>query len=204
MITRMLITGLLAAACATAQAAIEFSSKEEEGSLEGVKFRLLFFKENGKTIGYQPPRGWTVSGGGAGLKMMPPNLSQAQGEISQSPLPAPQVFDEKTTKALQEKALASVPQSSEKVTLVSDEKSPLKISGNETYGVTIAYSAFGQEFMMNVLFLNLPDTRVCFRTTALKRDFEKVHGAMRGSLLSWQGRQGPGSSSTIASSSASK
>jgi hypothetical protein len=204
MIARILFTCLLAAACATVQAAIEFSSKEEEGSLEGVKFRLLYFKESGKTIGYQPPRGWTVSGGGAGLKMTPPNLSQAQGEISQSPLPAPQLFNEETTKALQEKALASVPQSSEKVALVSEEKSPLKISGKETYGVTIAYSAFGQEFMMNVLFLNLPDTQVCFRTTALKRDFEKVHGAMRGSLLSWQWRQVQVSSSTTASSSTSK
>ena len=185
MITRTLLTCLLAALHLTANAAIEFSASEKEHSLEGIKFKVLFFKDSGKTISYQPPRGWSVSGGGGGLKLTPPALAQAQGEIEQSPLPAPQPFDAEVMKALQQKTLASVPAGSQKAVLVSEEISPLKVHGHESYGVTVSYQAFGQDFVMNVLYVNLPELQLRFRTTARKQNFEKVHGAVRHSILSW-------------------
>jgi hypothetical protein len=188
MITRILLTCALAALHLTANAAIEFSAVEQERSLEGIKFKLLFFKDNGKTIWYQPPRGWTVSGGGGGLKLTPPSLPQAQGEIAQSPLPAPQAFDAEVMKALQQKTLANLPAGSEKATVVSEEKSPVTINGHQTYAVTVSYHAFGQDFLMSVLYLNLPDTQLSFRAVARAVDFEKVQGAVRGSLVSWQWR----------------
>ncbi len=39
---------------------------------------------------------------------------------------------------------------------------------------------------MSILYLNLPDTQLRFRTLARKEDFEKVHAAFRGSVFSWQ------------------
>lgn len=193
MISKTLFTCLLAAVHLTASAALEFSTAEQERSLQGVKYKLLFFKDNGKTISYQPPRGWSVAGDGGVLKMTPPNLAQAKGEITQSPLPAPQPFDAEVMKALQQKALASVPPASEKVVVVSEEKSPIKVNGNETYAVTISYQAYGQEYLMSVLYLNLPDTQVSFRATARKQDFAKVHGTVRLSVLSWQWTDRPAS-----------
>jgi hypothetical protein len=187
MISRTFLTCAVALALQlTANAAIEFSTTEQERSLEGIKFKLLYFKDNGKTIWYQPPRGWSVSGGAGGIRMTPPGLAQAQGEIEQSPLPGPQPLDADTMKALQQKALASVPAAAAKPIFVSEEKSPIKVNGNETYAVTVSYQAFGQEFLMSVLYLNLPDTQVRFRATARKQDFEKVHGAVRSSIVSWQ------------------
>jgi hypothetical protein len=186
MISRIFFTCVLAAVHLTADAAIEFSATQEERALEGVKYKLLFFKDNGKTVSYQPPRGWSVAGGGGGLKMTPPALVQAQGEIAQSPLAAPQPLDGEVMKALQQKALASLPPGSEKVAVVSEGKTPITVSGHETYAVTVSYQAFGQEFLMDMVYLNLPETRVCFRATARKEDFEKVQGAVRGSILSWQ------------------
>src|SRR5688572_25487994 len=188
MIKRILLTSVLAAVHLTASASIEFSAVEQERSLEGVKYKLLFFKDNGSTIWYQPPRGWSVSGGAAGLKMTPPGLSQAQGEIAQAPLPAPQAFDAEAMKALQQKTLASVPAGSEKVAVVSDEKNPFTVNGHQTYAVTVSYHAFNQDFLMSVLYLNLPDTQLSFRAVARVEDFEKVHRAMRASLVSWQWR----------------
>ncbi len=188
MMKRILLTSVLAAVHLTASASIEFSPAEQERSLEGVKFKVLFFKDNGRTIWYQPPRGWSVSGGSAGLKMTPPTLSQAQAEITQSPLPAPQTIDAEVMKALQQKALASLPAGSEKAAVVSDEKNPITINGHQTYAVTVSYHAFNQDFLMSVLYLNLPDTQLSFRAVARKADFEKVHSAMRGSLVSWQWR----------------
>lgn len=188
MIMRILLTLVLAAFHFTASAAIEFSVAEQERSLEGVKFKLLFFKDNGKTIWYQPPRGWSVSGGAGGLKMTPPGLPMAQGEIAQSPLPAAQSFDAEVMKALQQKTLASIPAGGEKAAVVSEEKSPITVNGHQTYAVTVSYHAFGQDFLMSVLYLNLPDTQLSFRAVARTADFEKVHGAVRGSLVSWQWR----------------
>lgn len=186
MISKIFLTCVLAAVHLTANAAIEFSTTEQERALEGVKYKLLFFKHNGKAISYQPPRGWSLAGDAGGVKMTPPGLAQAQGEISQSPLPAPQPFDAEVMKALQQKTLASVPPGSEKAAVVAEEKSPIRVNGNETYAVTVSYQAFGQEFLMSVLYLNLPETQVCFRAIARKQDFEKVHGPVRFSLLSWQ------------------
>jgi hypothetical protein len=91
-------------------------------------------------------------------------------------------------KALQQKTLASVPAGGEKVAVVSEEKSPVTVNGHQTYAVTVSYHAFGQDFLMSVLYLNLPDTQLSFRAVAQKADFEKVHGALRGSLVSWQWR----------------
>jgi hypothetical protein len=186
MIARTFLTCVLAALHLTASAAIQFSVIAEERSLEGIKFKVLYFKDGARKILYQAPRGWSVAGDSSGLKMTPPDLAQAQGDVSQSPLPAPQAFDAEVMKALQQKAVASAPAGSLKVAVVSEEKSPVKVNGNDTYAVTISYEAFGQEFLMSLLYLNLPETQVCFRATARKPDFEKVHGAMRNSIITWQ------------------
>ena len=60
------------------------------------------------------------------------------------------------------------------------------LNQNHTYEVIVSYQAFGQEFMMAVIYMNLPDTQVRFRSVARKDDFEKVHTAFRRSLFSWQ------------------
>ena len=65
---------------------------------------------------------------------------------------------------------------------------PSSCSLQETYGVTIGYNFLGQEYAANVLFVNLGETQVRFRTVARKDDFEKVWRAFRGSLftLAWE------------------
>jgi hypothetical protein len=195
---------LVSALSLNANAAIEFSTTEQERSLEGVKFKVLYFKDNDKTILYQPPRGWSVIGTGATIKLAPPSLSQAQGEIEQSPLPKPQLFDPETIQALQQKALASVPAGSTKAAMVSDEKSPLAVNGHDTYAVTVSYQAFGEEFMMSVLYLNLPDTQVRFRAVARKQDFGQVHGAIRASVISWQWARPNAAEASLAAASKEK
>ena len=172
-----------------ATAAIVFSTQEQEQLLEGVKLKQLLFKDGKKTICYQPPRGWTVFGGSAGIRLVPRDLAQAHAQIDQSPLSEPQNFDPEVISALQRTTLASVPPESQKVALVSEEINPLLVNGHQTYAATVSYEAYGQEFITSVLYLNLPDSQVRFRTTACKRDFAKVHGAFRSSIFSWQWKQ---------------
>lgn len=182
----VLVTFFIAAANA-APAAIDFTPTPSERILEGIKFPELIFHEDGRQIVYGYPRGWTYSGSSSRIKFTPPGLTQAQAEIEQSPLPAPQNFDEPTMKTLQDKVLTSVPKGSQEVSLLSEQKSPVMLNGNETYEVTIAYKFYGQEFQSSVLYLNLPGNQLRFRVTAKKADYEKVHSAFRRSILSFRG-----------------
>jgi len=167
-------------------AAIDFTPGTGERVLAGIKFQQLIFQQDGRKISYEQPRGWKYTGDSLRIAFTPPNVPQAQAEIDQSPLPAPQNFDEATMKKLQENVLAAVPPDSQNVTLVSVEKNPLMINQRETFEVIITYQTSGTEFERSVLFLNLPDTQLRFRVTARKQDFEKVHKAFRGSIYSWQ------------------
>ena len=180
----LLFGGLLA----NAIAGIDFTPTSGERVLEGVVFKQLLFHQDGHEIAYEPPRGWTYTGDAAQLKLNPPNVSQAQATMEQSPLAAPQVLDEATVKQLQQTALASVPAGAQKVALGAEERNPLRINQQESCEVIVGYNFFGQDYQLSVLYANLPDTQVRFRTVARKADFEKVHREFRASLftLSWR------------------
>jgi hypothetical protein len=171
-----------------ADAGIDFTPTGGERTLEGVVFKQILFHQDGHTISYEQPRGWTYTGEASGMKLSPPNLSQAQALMEQAPLSAPQNFDEATAKQLQQQVLASVPNGAQNIALISEEKNPLRVNRQETYEVTVGYNFFGQDYELSVLFVNLPDTQMRFRTVARKPDFEKVHREFRASLfsLSWQ------------------
>ncbi|HEX3818073.1 MAG TPA: hypothetical protein VHW03_07285 [Chthoniobacterales bacterium] len=171
-----------------AQAGIDFSATNGDRELEGMHFPQLIFHQNGHEITYEKPRDWTFSSDPSGMRLAPPNVSQAQVTVGQIPLTTPQAFDDTTTKQLQQFILSSAPPNAQNVALIAEEKNPLQIHGQPTYAVTIGYNYFGQDFESCVLFANLGDTQVRFRTTARKADFDKVHRAFRGSLfsLSWK------------------
>jgi hypothetical protein len=178
---------LYALAVAGATAGIDFTPTPGERTLEGVVFKQLIFHQGGHKISYEPPRGWTYAGDAAQLKLSPPNLSQAQATMEQSPLATPQVLDDAVARRLQQSALAAAPSGAQKIALVSEERNPLRIDRQETYEAVISYNFFGQDYELSVLYANLPDTQLRFRTVARKGDFEKVHRAFRASLfsLSW-------------------
>ena len=179
----------LAATLGTAFAGpIDFTPTEGSRTLEGVVFKQLRFHQDGHAITYEPPAGWKYNGDAGGMRLAPPDISQAQVTVQQVPLPAPQVFDEATTKQLQQLVLSSAPGGALNIAILAEEQSPLRIHLEETYGVTIGYNFLGQEYAANVLFANLGETQVRFRTVARKDDFEKVWRAFRGSLftLAWE------------------
>lgn len=174
------------AAATSCAAAIDFSPVTSEFVLAGIKSTLLTFKDKDRAISYAQPRGWSVTGGGPRIKFTPPDVPQAQGEIEQSRLESPQALDEAVRKALPQQTIATLPPDSQNVAVVSEEANPLLVSGRETHAVTVSYTAFGQEFVVSVLYVNTTDTQLRFRTTARKADFEKVHAEFRSSIYSWQ------------------
>ena len=103
-----------------------------------------------------------------------------------NPLPAPQNFDELTTKRLQDQVLASLPPDCQDAAIVQAEKNPIVIDAHETFEVTVTYQLYSERYHQSVLFMNLLDTRLTFRFVARKPDFEKLHRAFRESLGSLQ------------------
>ncbi len=84
--------------------------------------------------------------------------------------------------------LASVPNEAQNAVLVGEENNSLRINQKETYAVTVSYSFYGQDYVLSVLFANLADTQLRFRTVARKGDFEQVQRTFRAGLftLHWQ------------------
>jgi hypothetical protein len=178
----------LASLCSISNAEIDFKEGTDERVLEGIKFSQLVFRDNGRKVTYEQPRGWTYLADNSRIRFTPPGVTQAQAEIDQLPLTGPLAFDEATDKKLREQLLAGLPAGSQDAKVESEEKSPLKKNDCDTYGVTISYRLYGQDFLSSVLYLNLPDTLVRFRATARKADFEKIHRVFRSSVFSWQWR----------------
>jgi hypothetical protein len=184
--TRLLLLFLLGSPLSCAFSGIDFTPTPGERTFEGIKFPELYFHEKDRKISYEQPRGWKYSGDSSQIRFTPPDVYQAFGEISQTPLPAPQNFDELTMKRLQDQVLASLSPDSRNVAILSTEKNPLMINAHETFEVTVTYELYTERYHQSVLFMNLPDTQITFRFVARKPDFEKLHRAFRESLGSLQ------------------
>ena len=184
--TKLPVLFLLGLPLWCAFAGIDFTPTASERTFAGIKFPQLYFHEKDRRISYEQPRGWRYSGDCSQIKFTPPDVPQAFAEISQTPLPARQNFDEPTTKGLQDQVLASLSPDSQDAAIVSAEKNPLMIDGHETFEVTVTYQLYSERYYQSVLFMNLPDTQISFRFVARKPDFEKLHRAFRESLGSLQ------------------
>ncbi|HEY1583815.1 MAG TPA: hypothetical protein VGF73_12030 [Chthoniobacterales bacterium] len=173
---------------ASARAGVDFTPEAGERTLEGVVFKQIVFHQDRHRISYEQPRGWSYTGDAGSVRLTPPGVSQARATIEQSPLPAPEVFDDATTTRLRQQVLALAPSGAQNVTVVSEEKNPLRINQQDTYAVTVAYSFYGQDYELCEIFADLKDTQLRFRTVARKTDFEKMNRAFRASLftLAWQ------------------
>jgi hypothetical protein len=169
-----------------ATGSIDFTPVAGVRVLDGIKFQQLTFNDNGRKITYEQPSGWTFRAEPNRIVFAPPNVTQADAVIEQSPLEAPQTLDDETMKHLQEQVVRSAPPASQHVEVVNSAKNPVMIDRHETFEVVVSYQIGGIAFRRSVLFLNLPDSQVRFRVSAREQDFDKMYRAFRGSVYSWQ------------------
>jgi len=169
----------------SANAAIDLTPTVSEYTAEGIRFRQLSFKDGKQRVIYEPPRQWTVRGGGSDLRLVPPTAERADASIQVTELPRPQPFDEKLFAALKEQCLRSVPPGAQNAVIVSEEQNPVRLERGDCYAVTVSYQSIGETFFRSVLFANIPDAQLTFRLTARKADFESLQRAFRSSILSW-------------------
>ncbi len=182
----LLLPALCPGLVTSAAAAIDFTPTVTQRTLEGAVFQQLIFHDGQRKVAYEQPRGWNFVGSGASIRFTPPDVTQAQARIDQTPLPQPETFDEATIKLLQGRALTFVPPNAQGVAFVGDERNPIAINGQPTYEVTLQYQFYGEQYEMSMLFADLAQVRLRCQVIAKKKDFAKIHMLFRASLCSLQ------------------
>jgi hypothetical protein len=181
-----LVSGLLLVLfAATSANALDLTPVVSEYVAEGITFRQLTFKDGKRQVIYEPPRQWVCRGSVGSLQLTPAKTDRADAVIEAVELKAPQKLDDRTTSALREQFLKSLPPGSQGVTVVSEEQNPVSLENGASYAVTVAYQALGETFLRSVVFVNLPEMQLSFRLTARKADFETIQKQFRSSIFSW-------------------
>jgi hypothetical protein len=170
-----------------ARAQIDFTPKESFYEVEGLRVPNVTFRNGAKNVTYSPPGHWQLSGGGKKLSLIPQDKVQAGASIEIQPgkdqLPA----TAENLQAYTELAQTLVPREASKIEVVEALVCPLRISGRSMIEVTLAYTFFGQQFRMNVLFLPHDTAQVRFQFSARTADFHPLFKSFRTSLYSMQG-----------------
>ena len=183
---RSIITFAFLTIVLTAKSGIDLTPSATEYIGGGIKYQRLSFRQDKQRIEYNPPPGWSFNGSADRVQLTPPKKNFAEAVIEAVPLAGPEPFDEKTTKALEERFVSSLPSSSQFVAVVSEEQNPVPpLSGNPSFEVKISYQAMGEKFLKSAIFVNLRDTQLIFRLTARKDDFEALHQEFKRSIFSW-------------------
>jgi hypothetical protein len=186
MVASLIRLALIALAVNSVRADLQLTPSISEYELEGVKFKQLAFHDGEKQPTYQPPRGWDYAGSGDRLTLHPPGKSQAEGAISRVAPPEHSNSTEDNSKKLVAEAIASVPKGSSAVTVISQQASPLRISGKEAFQVVLSYSLLGQTFDRSILFLNRDRDQLRFQFVAREPDFKDLQSAFQKSLCTWR------------------
>jgi hypothetical protein len=182
---RLLLVGALF--IASARADLHLAPRISGAWADGAKITFLAFSDgSGKDVTYSPPTGWEYSGITSRFTLHPPGKTQAEGTVSRISLNQPVVFDDETMKKLTAEALASVPQGSTNVTLVSQEKNPLLIGRKETFLVIISYTLYGDNYKRSLMFLNRGNEQVRFQFVSRAVDFKDLQAAFQRSHFTWR------------------
>jgi hypothetical protein len=184
MVRVLILAGLFGAASVHAQ--LQLSPSATEYEFDGARFKALAFPNGGITAIYQPPNGWEYFGGGDQLTLRPRGKAQAQATITRQPLQQPAAFNDATVQQLAAQSLASAPQGSDGVHLISQAKNSVPVSGKETAGMILSYQLSGQSFTRSILFLNRGKEQLRFQFTAKSEDFQDLNKVFEDSLRTWR------------------
>ncbi len=181
----MVRTLILLLAVTSAQAELQLTPTISEYQLDGVKFKLLAFPDGGRHATYQPPTGWEYFGSANKLTLHPLGKTQAEATITRVGSAQPVTLNDESCRRLAEESLATIPKGSSGATVISQEKNPLKISGNDTFQVVLRYNLLGQIFQRSILFLNREHDQMRFQLVARDNDFRGLQQSFQSSLCSW-------------------
>ena len=171
---------------AAARADLELTPKLLAYRADGATLKHLEFFDAGKPVTYQSPRGWDYSGSATQLTLRPRNKAQAEATITRIPLSQPGNLDEESLKKLVGDAVAKLPQGSESISVVSQEKNQIMIEHKETFLIMLSYTFYGQKYGRSILLMNRGNEQIRFQLTCHEADFSQLHQAFLRSQYTWR------------------
>jgi hypothetical protein len=186
------VVAALACAFGAARAEINLTPKPSVRELEGCKFPQLEFRDGGKKITYEPPKGWTyLLRDTQTLALIPPNKDLVSVKIKFIPTPGTLVLDEAQLKRLKDTAAQLLPPEGKILTEPTITPNPLLLNAHPTCEIDILFALNAQRLRMSVLFVDLGDSQLRFSLIARPGDFPDLHKAFQDSWYSWQWLDNP-------------
>jgi hypothetical protein len=181
----LIFAAIMTAALAPLDAAVDLTPNPSSYEVEGCRFPCVFFRDGSQRIQYAPPAGWQLNGGGAQVRLVPSNITQADAviEILPSLSGAPTTESDATLGRL---ATGALPRDAEKVEMLGTAVNPLRIERAGTVEFTLRYQHFGVSYQSSVLLMRRGADLWRFTFTARSGDFARLNETYRASLYSLQ------------------
>jgi hypothetical protein len=171
--------------------ALDFTAQETWRAMEGVRIPLLMFTDSTGRIRYQPPGGWTYSGGGPTFALYPPDAHGAFMKF----LVLAHTAGMAAVADLASADLAKWCQNylatdAEDVKLLDEFPSPFLLNGKPSREFVFDYKSSGQHLQTSVAVLDWSSSEhLAVIVTALAPNFKAVHKTGISSLFSWSLRK---------------
>jgi hypothetical protein len=181
------LAAVLAFALGTARAEINLTPQYSVRELEGCKFPQLEFRDSGKKITYEAPKGWqAVVRDSQTLALVPPGREMVSAKIKFLPTPGILVLDEAQLKYFKDTAGQLLPAESRIMADPTITPNPLSFDGHPTCEIDIYFVLHSQRMRMSVLFVDLGGTQLRFSLISRPADFDELHKAFSESWYTWQ------------------
>jgi hypothetical protein len=171
--------------CAVGGNAIEFSAALQKFIGEGIVYQRLVFKDENRTVFYQPPPGWTCSLDGNRLRLATPNEKFADAEISAVATEKPLTINQSAAAAVAQQLTATLPVGNQRAIIVKQEQNPFFLNNNPTVEVIVSYELLGYTFQRAVVCVMTPANQIFFKMTARRTEFDALYRSFRASITTW-------------------
>jgi hypothetical protein len=166
--------------------ALDLTPRRGFRNLEGFKIPVLYFTDKTRSIKYQPPAHWQVSGGGAQLVLTPPDAEDAEMKWRLLARP-PTEQAAPTPEQLAKLAQTFLPTQVDELKLLEKHQNPFTLGDSGSLEFVFTYLIGGRRFDESISICDLSQTeRLIVQISARHDDFSNVRTAAIGSLFSWQ------------------
>ena len=187
MVRPIVVLAALVALAGRAGGEVDFTPKESFYLAETTRVPNVAFHHGTAPFTYSPPGGWTLSGGGRKITLLPPEKVQASATMETEPAKDLLPATAENLKAYGDLAVNRLPREARKANVTDTAICPLRFGARTMVEVTLTYVLFGQQFTSNIVFLPFDQEQITFQVTARTADFAPLAKAFRASLYSLQG-----------------
>ena len=183
-----LVFALLVSGISPARAGTDFTPHTAERQEDGLTKQVTYLAITpGQRVLIQPPGGWTLTGGPAGLETHPINLPGCGVTLRSSPfaseIPA---FDPKGLELYRRQVLAGIPPGATGVAIVEELPEPLGLFGWKTREFSTIWEFGGQLWQSSTVFVTRgPHEGMVGVAVSPRNAFEPIRTGLFRLLSSW-------------------